>query len=218
MRLLREVFPDHELRVDPNAVWSVETSIRFIRETRDLNLEYVEDPTWGIAGMAAVRQRVDVPLSTNMCVTAFEHIGPAMQAGAVDVILLDHHVWGGLRASQELAAICRTLGLGLSMHSNSHLGVSLAGMVHLAAATPNLIHACDTHYPWLDEDVLTGGKLRLIDGKLPVSEEPGLGVTLNEDRLHILHENYKRIGERERDDTIELRSRLPDWMPLRPRW
>jgi glucarate dehydratase len=98
MRLLREAFPGHELRIDPNAAWSAETSVRFIRETRDLDLEYVEDPTWGIAGMAAVRQRVDVPLSTNMCVTAWEHIAPAVQAGAVDVILLDHHFWGGLRA------------------------------------------------------------------------------------------------------------------------
>ena len=38
------------------------------------------------------------------------------------------------------------------MHSNSHLGISLAAMTHLAAATPNLNYACDTHYPWNAED------------------------------------------------------------------
>lgn len=218
MRLLREAFPDHELRIDPNAAWSVETSVRFIRKTEDLDLEYVEDPTWGIAGMAAVRQRIDVPLSTNMCVTAFEHIAPAVQAGAVDVILLDHHFWGGLRASQELAAICRTFGLGLSMHSNSHLGVSLAAMVHLAAAIPNLLHACDTHYPWLEKDVLAEGKLQFADGKLTVPKGPGLGVELDEDRLQELAENYIRVRERERDDAAEMRRRKTDWVPLRPQW
>ena len=224
MRLLREAFPDHELRIDPNAAWSAETSVRFIRETRELGLEYVEDPTWGIAGMAAVRQRVDVPLSTNMCVTAFEHIAPAVQAGAVDVILLDHHFWGGLRASQELAAICRAFGLGLSMHSNSHLGVSLAAMVHLAAAIPNLLHACDTHYPWVEEDVLLGGKLQFVGGQLAVPEGPGLGVELDEEKLQTLVENYTRLQEREgddarqRDDATEMRRRDPDWVPLRPRW
>jgi glucarate dehydratase len=218
MRLLREAFPGHELRIDPNAAWTAETSVRFIRETRDLDLEYVEDPTWGIAGMAAVRQRVDVPLSTNMCVTTWEHIAPALRAGAVDVILLDHHFWGGLRASQELSAICRALGMGVSMHSNSHLGVSLAAMAHLAATLPNLLHACDTHYPWLEEDVLAGGKLHIQDGKLVVPEGPGLGVELDEGKLSVLRENYTRFRGRERDDVTEMRRRDPDWVPLRPRW
>ena len=218
MRLLRDAFPDHDLRIDPNAAWSAETSVRFIGETRELGLEYVEDPTWGIAGMAAVRQRVDVPLSTNMCVTAFEDIAPAIHSRAVDIILLDHHTWGGLRASQELAAICRAFGLGLSMHSNSHLGVSLAAMVHLAASTPNLLHACDTHYPWLEEDVLVGGKLQFVNGELAVPEGPGLGVDLDEEKLRVLVENYRRVHERERDDAAEMRRREHDWLPLRPRW
>ncbi len=218
MRLLREAFPDHELRIDPNAAWSAETSVRFIRETQELGLEYVEDPTWGIAGMAAVRQRVEVPLSTNMCVTTFEHIAPAVRAGAVDVILLDHHFWGGLRASQELAAICSAFGLGLSMHSNSHLGVSLTAMVHLAAAIPNLLHACDTHHPWVEEDVLVGGKLQFVGGELAVPEGPGLGVELDKERVQVLAENYIRLQEGERDDAAEMRRRSPDWVPLRPRW
>lgn len=218
MRLLREAFPTHHLRIDPNAVWSAETAVRFVRETRELDLEYVEDPTWGIGGMAAVRRRVDVPLATNMCVTAFEHIAPAVETGAVDVILLDHHSWGGLRASQELAAICRAFGLGLSMHSNSHLGVSLAAMAHLAASIPNLLHACDTHYPWLQEDVLVGGKLQFVNGALAVPEGPGLGVELDEEKLQALAENYVRFGEGERDDSTELLKREPDWLPLRPRW
>jgi glucarate dehydratase len=40
------------------------------------------------------------------------------------------------------------------MHSNSHLGISLLAMTHLAAAIPNLTYACDTHYPWQTEEVL----------------------------------------------------------------
>ena len=48
------------------------------------------------------------------------------------VVLSDHHYWGGLQRSRLLAGICDNFGLGLSMHSNSHLGISLAAMVHLA--------------------------------------------------------------------------------------
>jgi len=218
MRLLRETFPSHELRIDPYAAWSVETALRPIRATRELNLEYVEDPTWGIEGMAAVRDRVDASLATNMCVTAFEHIAPAVRRGAVDVVLLDHHAWGGLRASQELVAIRRTFGLGLSMHSNSHLGISLAAMAHLAAATPDLLHACDTHYPWLEEDVLAGGKLQFVDGKLSLPEGPGLGVELDMEKVKAFKGNYAWLQDHERDDISEMRRRCSDWVPLRPRW
>ena len=75
------------------------------------------------------------------------------------------------------AGITETWGLGLSMHSNSHLGVSLAAMVHLAAATPNLTYACDTHYPWKTQDVDRPGVLSFVDGSVAVPTGPGLGVS-----------------------------------------
>ena len=40
------------------------------------------------------------------------------------------------------------------MHSNSHLGISLAAMTHVASAVPNLTYALDTHWPWKSEDVI----------------------------------------------------------------
>ncbi len=52
-------------------------------------------------------------------------------------------------------------GLGLSMHSYSHLGISLAAMVHLAAATPNLTYACDTHWPDCTSSTFTGHVTRV---------------------------------------------------------
>jgi glucarate dehydratase len=178
MHALRDAFPDHRLRIDPNGAWTVETATKVAAELAGV-IEYLEDPTPGIAGMAEVARLTDVPLATNMCVIAFEHLEPAVRAGAVDVVLSDHHLWGGLQRSRLLASICETFGMGLSMHSNSHLGVSLAAMVHLAAATPNLTYACDTHYPWKTEDVVKPGVLDFVDGAVAVPTAPGLGVELD---------------------------------------
>ncbi len=172
---LREAFgADMPLRFDPNAIWSVETAIEYGHRFEEV-LEYYEDPARGQANMAEVRQSVKLLLATNMCTTRFSHLPDSVRLGSEDVILSDHHVWGGLRASVELAKICAVFGRGLSMHSNSHVGISLAAMVHLAAATPNLTYACDTHYPWQSEDVIVGGKLPIKDGVGRCAGCAGLG-------------------------------------------
>ncbi len=217
IRALRQAFPGHPLRLDPNAAWTPGTAIGVARDL-DGVLEYLEDPTPGIDGMAQVARRAPMPLATNMCVVAFGHLPAAIRAGAVQVVLSDHHYWGGLRRSQLLAGICQTFGLGLSMHSNSHLGISLAAMVHLAAATPNLSYACDTHWPWKTGDVVTGTPLAFRAGAVRVPDGPGLGVELDRDALAALHEQYLRCGIRTRDDTGYMRRVDPGYQREQPRW
>ncbi|MFD8866996.1 glucarate dehydratase family protein [Streptomyces sp. NPDC059590] len=219
IRALRAAFPDLPLRLDPNAAWSVETSLHVAREL-DGTLQYLEDPTESIANMAAVAGQTDTPLATNMCVVSFDDLAPAVAQGAVGIVLSDHHFWGGLRRCAQLAAICETFGLGLSMHSNSHLGISLAAMTHLAAATPRLTYACDTHWPWKqpDEDVIAPGVLRFTEGRVEVPTAPGLGVELDRDALARLHQQYLDCGLRDRDDTGYMRRFDPAFEPKTPRW
>jgi glucarate dehydratase len=203
IRALHFAFPDVPLRLDPNAAWTPATGIR-VAQALDGLVQYLEDPSPGIDGMAEVAASAPMPLATNMAVVAFNQIADSVAVDAVQVILSDHHFWGGLRRSQGLAAVADTFGIGLSMHSNSHLGISLAAMTHLAAATPNLDYACDTHWPWKTEDVVKPA-LRIADGALEVPAGPGLGVELDFDSLGALHEQYLRCGLRARDDTGYIR-------------
>ncbi|WP_039940850.1 glucarate dehydratase family protein [Streptomyces himastatinicus] len=219
IRALAERFPGQPMRLDPNGAWSVPTSLHVAEELRDV-LEYLEDPTSGTPGMAEVAGAAGVPLATNMCVTTFGEIREAFTKGAVQVVLSDHHYWGGLRNTRELAAICRTFGVGLSMHSNTHLGISLAAMTHVAATVPNLDYACDSHYPWQTEDVITE-RLTFRDGRLDVSDAPGLGVELDRERLAVLHQRWLDDDGtmRDRDDAAAMRVADPEWeTPAIPRW
>lgn len=214
---LGEAFPGHPLRLDPNAAWTPQTSVKVAAGLAGI-LEYLEDPTPGLDGMAEVAAQSPMPLATNMCVVAFEHLAPAVAKDSVKVVLSDHHYWGGLQRSRLLAGICDTFGLGLSMHSNSHLGISLAAMVHLAGATPNLSYACDTHWPWKTEEVVKPGVLEIRDGAVAVPTTPGLGVEIDDDALGALHEQYLRCGIRDRDDTGYMQSIHPEFEATSPRW
>jgi glucarate dehydratase len=214
---LNAAFPDHPLRLDPNAAWTPQTSVKVASGLAGI-LEYLEDPTPGLDGMAEVAQQASMPLATNMCVVAFDHLAPAVAKDSVRVVLSDHHYWGGLQRSRMLAGICETFGLGLSMHSNSHMGISLAAMVHLAGATPNLTYACDTHWPWKTEEIVKPGALEFVDGSVAVPTTPGLGVEIDDDALATLHEQYVRCGIRDRDDTGYMKTIDSGFEAVSPRW
>ncbi|MYR74104.1 MULTISPECIES: glucarate dehydratase family protein [unclassified Streptomyces] len=219
VRALAEAFPGQPLRLDPNGAWSVETSLRVAEELKGV-LEYLEDPASGTEAMARVSAGTDLPLATNMCVTTLAELPEAFARDAVQIVLSDHHYWGGLHRTRELAAICRAFGVGLSMHSNTHLGVSLAAMTHVAATVPGLGHACDSHYPWQTEDILTT-RHTFEDGHLTVSDAPGLGVELDRDRLAALHRRWLDDDGtlRSRDDAAAMRQADPGWVaPAVPRW
>ena len=215
---LAKAFPGTPLRIDPNANWSVATSLRIVDKLRGV-LEYYEDPAPGLDGMAAVASECEVPLATNMVVTDFAEFRRNADMGCpVKIVLSDHHYWGGLRATQQLSRLCRTFDLGLSMHSNSHLGISLMAMTHLCASVPLLTYACDTHYPWQDEEIVEGGRLRFEEGSLRVTTTPGLGVTLDRTALARLHDNYLNCGIRNRDDLGQMRKYDPSFTGVQPRY
>ncbi|MGH3500054.1 MAG: enolase C-terminal domain-like protein [Nocardioidaceae bacterium] len=214
---LHEEFPDHPLRLDPNGAWSVDTAVKVAEDTREM-LEYLEDPTLDTSGMSEVRRRTGVTLATNMCVTTFDEIPEAFAGDAVQVVLSDHHYWGGLDATAKLAAVCRPWSVAVSMHSNTHLGVSLAAMTHVAATIPELHYACDTHRPWQYEDIITEPH-RFTDGALEVDDRPGLGIELDRDAMARLHERWTGSDVRERDDVAAMKRARPGWEPSGfPKW
>ena len=218
MKALHEAFgPGVPLRLDPNALWTVETSIKYGREMEGI-LEYLEDPCRTQEGMAAVRRALKTPLATNMCTTSFDDLPGSVKHASEDIILTDHHYWGGLRASMELAAHCRTFSRGVSMHSNNHGGISLAAMTHLGAAMPNLSYALDTHYPWQWEDIIVGGRMKIEGGCVALPKGAGLGVELDRVALAKAAENYRRCGFTERNDEPEMQKKVPGWKFKATRW
>ena len=229
IRQLRQEFgPKYPLRIDPNCAWSVETSVKIGLALRDelSGGGYLEDPCAGLEGMAEVRKRllsegVGTLFASNVATTCFAHVPQARDMDAVQIILSDPHYWGGIRKQKQLSELCEVLGLGLSMHSNNHLGVSMMTMAHAACASPHLTHACDTHYPWQTEidEVIVGGRVKFVNGTVPILDKPGLGVELDYDQVARGVERYNNLPFRKRDDTAEMRKHVdPAWERILPRW
>ena len=211
-RALAAAFPDDALRYDPNAALSVEQALRFGQAIEGLRNDYFEDPTWGLAGMRRLREKLSIPLATNTIVIDFEQLATNVRDPAVDVILLDTTFWGGIRACVRAAQICDTFGLGIAVHSSGELGIQLASMLHLGAVLPNLTFTADAHYHHLADDVITGGKMRYLDGCIAVPQGPGLGVELDRDKLGTYADLYRSLGSYPYDRDPGR----PGWYPLLP--
>ena len=213
IRLLRKEFPDAKIRLDPNGVWSPETSIRIGRKLEKYDIEYYEDPCCGIEGMRKVTQKVNIPTCTNMIVRTFKDLPAVIRLRAVDIVHSDPHRFGGIRAAVQLSKVCEVFNLGQSMHSGFETGVSLSAMLHTVATWASQPYAIDSTYEHLEDDIL---KKRFIfeDGQMEVPSGPGLGIEIDPEKLQIYAEAYKREGPfLSWEDP-----RQPDWHQLSPRW
>ena len=186
---------DFGLRIDPNGVWSVATAVKAGRRMEDLELQYYEDPSWGIEGMRAVRQQVRIPLATNMYPNKFDDLGPSIRQDAIDIILTDLHYWEGPRGVKDLTAVCRTFNLGVAMHSGAEFGIELAAMLHTASTIPAMTMPGDAHYHYLEDDIIKGGKMKYEKGAIQVPDGPGLGVELDEEKMEKYERYYMEKGD-----------------------
>lgn len=194
MEALAAALPGDRLRLDPNATWSVEESLRVGRTIAHLPNDYLEDPTWGLEGMRRVRERQPIPTATNMVVVNFEQLAQCMRHSLVDVILLDTTFWGGLRQAYKAGTVLETFQHSAAIHSSGELGIQLASMLHLGAALPNLNFAADAHYHHLSDDILVGGKFSYQNGAITLPSGPGLGVEVCRDKLAQYAEHYRSVG------------------------
>ncbi len=193
-RALAGAFPGERFRYDPNSALSLADAIEFGRNILDLRNDYFEDPVWGLPQLARLKEFVPLPIATNTVVVNFEQLAANIRSGGVDVVLLDTTFWGGIRACIKAAGVCETMGLGVAVHSSGELGIQLATMLHLGAVLPNPGYAADAHYHHLTDDVIAGGPMRYVGGAIRVPDAPGLGVTLDREKLARYHALHDELG------------------------
>jgi glucarate dehydratase len=212
---LAQRFPDARITLDPNGAWSLAEAIGLCTGRGDV-LAYAEDPCGAEGGysgreiMAEFRRATGLPTATNMIATDWRQLGHAIAEHAVDIPLADPHFWT-MRGSVRVAQFCETWGLTWGSHSNNHFDISLAMLTHTAAAAPGNVTAVDTHWIWQDGERLTTEPFHIEDGEIAVPDAPGLGVTLDEERLEEAHELYLREGLGARDDAAAMQHIIPGW-------
>lgn len=215
MRCLKKQFPKARVNIDPNGAWSLNEAIGLCRGMEDV-LTYIEDPCGPEAGysgreiMAEFKNAVKLPVATNMIATNWRQFYHGASLKAVDIVLADPHFWG-LEGSTRMAFVLNDWGLTWGSHSNNHFDITLAVYAHVAAAAPGNITPLDTHWIWQDGQNLLYDTPEIKDGYLEVPQKPGLGVTLNMERVKEANRLYCQLPDHDRDDSISMQYLIPNW-------
>jgi len=179
---LRDALPQARIRFDPNANYAPATAIELCRRLDSLGLEFFEDPTGELEGIARLKAAVKTPVATNMWVVRDEHLVPAIRRQAVDVVLGDLFMWGGIDAWRRMAKTAHAFGLKPALHSVYETGIATVANLHLASALAEVEYPNDSGLHFLASDVLAEAQ-RVTDGAMRLPAGPGLGVTLDRDAL-----------------------------------
>lgn len=220
---LKEAFPEARITLDPNGGWLLKDAIELCKDKHGI-LTYCEDPC-GAEGvysgreiLAEFRRATGLPTATNMIATDWRQMTHSMALQSVDIPLADPHFWT-MNGSVRVGQLCHDFGLTWGCHSNNHFDISLAMVVHTAAAVPGEINAIDTHWIWQEGvERLTKEPMEIVDGCIEVPKKPGLGIDIDMEQVLKAHELYKENCLGGRDDAVGMQYLIPDWKfdPKRP--
>lgn len=130
-----------QIRVDANAGWTPAQAVRAIRVLQQAagDLEYVEQPCESVNEMAELRRSVDVPIAADESIRRSSDPLAVRREHAADLVILKVQPLGGVWAALRLA---EELGLPAVVSSALDSSIGIAAGVRLAAALPELDHAC----------------------------------------------------------------------------
>jgi L-alanine-DL-glutamate epimerase-like enolase superfamily enzyme len=171
---------DVKLRIDANMNWSVPAAIKWIKALEPFDLQFVEQPVpdFDLEGLAHVRRAVQTPIAADEACTTVRSALELVKADACDVFVVYPSEAGGLTRALQIASIAAAAGKWCAIGSWAELGIATTANVHVAAASTAFPFASDTHYPLQLHDVLVE-PVHISEGRIDVTHEPGLGVSLD---------------------------------------
>lgn len=193
--------PEGRIRVDANGNWGLDEAERACRELGRFTLEYAEQPVASVEDLATLRRTfahkgIDVPIAADESIRRSGDPERVVALEAADVAVLKVQPLGGVRRCLELA---ERLGIPVVVSSALETSVGLAAGVALAAALPELPHACGLNTMTLLTDDVVADSLIAVDGAIavrPVEVDLGrlTGTAAGPEDQHWWRQRLERVG------------------------
>lgn len=187
--------PDVEVGFDMHWRYDFASALRIAQMLEPLNLAWLEDPVPPEASNALkdISAATRTPISTGENLYLVEGFLPLLESRAVRIVSPDLQKVGGLYEGMRIASMADAYLIGFAPHNISS-PIGTIASAHVCAAARNFValefHGQDVPF-WDELALLPDRKQVIVDGYIPVSDTPGIGVELNED----VARRYAKPGE-----------------------
>lgn len=177
------------VRVDVNMAWSETDAARGMAALADAGCELVEQPVASSSALARLVRRFPVALMADESLTGPESAFEIARVHGADVFAVKIEQSGGLFAAQRVAAIADAAGIGLYGGTMLEGAIGTVASAQVFSTFPNLQWGTELFGPLLLTEEILATPLAYRDFELSVPSGPGLGISLDEDRLAFFRRN-----------------------------
>lgn len=180
--VLKALQPGDILVADANTGWLPHQGIRVVNDLEHEDV-YIEAPCPSYEECLIVRKHTRLPFVLDEIITG---VGPFLRAyhdGAMDIINIKISRVGGLTKAGQLRNLCESLGIAMTIEDSWGGDITTASIAHLAGSTkPEFLFSSTDFNSYIDVRVAEDAPWR-NNGRLAVPNRPGLGITVDENRL-----------------------------------
>lgn len=159
-----------KIRIDVNGKWDLETALNLLPKYNRAagGLEYAEQPCLDVADLARIRRHnLGIPIAADESIRRAADPFQVLEKSAADLIIVKNQPLGGVRAVLELLA---EIPLPAVVSSALESSLGLAAGLHLAAAMPQLSHACGLGTAKLFAADVSSNAFTAVQGRLQLRE------------------------------------------------
>jgi muconate cycloisomerase len=173
------------LRVDLNGAWDEPTATRWLPHLEDAGIDLVEQPVpaWNIEALARIAQRLTIPVMADESLLTTQDAANLARQRACDLFAVKLGKCGGLSSAHRVATIAETAGIGCHGGTTIETSIGTAASAHVFCASAGVGAGCELFGPLLLADDLVTDPVTYTAGALRPPTGPGLGVTLDEDKV-----------------------------------
>ena len=189
VKAVREaVGPAFNIRIDANAGYDADTSIKLSRMVAPFKLQLYEQPAPfdDLAGMARVRREANalgLPIMADESVLDHASLINIIKADAADIVKVKVMKQGGFLNTRRMIATAEAAGIRCVVGHGFGLGINTMAEIMCAATSKNVIEGLECVGPLKTSDDIVTQKIDMSSGSLSVPGGLGLGVTLDEAKI-----------------------------------
>jgi len=174
-----------KLRMDANLQYDADTSLKLCRLVKKYDMQLFEQPAHlrDLEGLARVRREGGIPVMADESVSDHASLIAIIKAGAADYVKFGIKQAGGILRASRMLATAEAAGIPVVIGHGFGLDLSTIAEIMLAASSRNVLPGLECVGPLKVKDTVATTRLDISSGSIPLPDGPGLGITLDDNKL-----------------------------------